>query len=129
MLTFFVDTLRLYSLTKAVLCSFLRVTQTCKKCLKTHVWESQPYIGKTLAGNLFVSVAILFVGALPAQALRMFKVINCCTIGRKTYFRHQRFFLQPAIHFIWTSQQQGFISNFRRERKATTTKNASTEEK
>ena len=106
------------SLTKSVLVSFLRVTQTCKKCLKTRVWDSQPYIGKTLAGNLLVSAAILFVGALPAQALRMFNMLNCCTIGRKTYFRHQRFFLQPTIHSIWTSQQQGLISSFRRERKA-----------
>ena len=106
------------SLTKAVLGSFLRITQTCKKCLKKRLWESQPYIGKTPAGNLLVSAAILFVGALPAQALRMFNVLNCCTIGRKTYFRHQRFFLQPAIHFIWTNQQQGLISSFRCEKKA-----------
>ena len=105
------------SLTKVALGSFLRITQTCNKCMKTRAWESQPYIGKTSAGNLIVSAAILFVGALPAQALRMFKVLSCCTIGRKTYFRHQQFFLQLAIHSIWTSQQQGLMSSFRHERK------------
>jgi hypothetical protein len=65
--------------------------------------SGQPYIGRTPAGNIRLSAAILFVGALPAQALRMFGVLNCPTIGKKAFFRHQSHPLQPAIASIWTS--------------------------
>ena len=41
----------------------------------------------------------------PTQALRVFSVLNCCTITPKTFFRHQSKFLQPAIESVWKQQQ------------------------
>lgn len=91
---------------KIVIGSFLRVIQSCQKCKKTRTWESQPFIGAIPAGNVLTSAAILYAGALPKQALRVFNVLNCCTITPKTFFRHQTRFLQPAIQSIWKQQQQ-----------------------
>ena len=101
------------SIKKTVVGTFLRITQKCKKCFEIRVWESQPYIGKVPAGNVLLSAAILFVGALPARALRLFNVLNCPTISRKSFFRHQSHYLQPAIHFVWKTQQDAMISKFK----------------
>ena len=90
---------------KVVTGSFLRVTQKCLRCHHIWVWESQPYIGNIPAGNIYTSAAILYAGALPTQALRIFKILNCHTISSNTYFRHQKVYLQPAISTVWKSQQ------------------------
>ena len=97
--------------------SFLRITQTCKKCLQTRVWDSQPYIGRIPAGNIMMSAAILFVGALPGQALRLFNVLNCPAISRRTFFRHQSHYLQPAIYSVWKFHQEQLIAQFKTEQK------------
>ena len=55
---------------KVVIGSFLRIIQTCSRCRKILVWESQPYIGKIPAGNILTSAAILYSGALPSKALK-----------------------------------------------------------
>ena len=77
--------------------SFLCVKQICNNCNNKYVWESQPYVGKVPAGNIRISAAILYTGSLPAKALRIFSSLNCATITRKTFFRHQKAFLQLAI--------------------------------
>ena len=107
----------LTSIKKILVGTFLRITQSCKKCLRTRVWESQPYIGKTPAGNILLSAAILFVGALPTRALRWFSVLNCPTISRNSFFRQQSRYLQPAIHSVWTTQQQVLLTRFINEQK------------
>ena len=81
------------------------------------MWESQSYIRRKPAGNIFLSTAILFAGGLPARALRLFHVLNCPTISRKSFFRHQNRYLQPAIHSVWTTQQQALMTKFKNEQK------------
>ena len=61
---------------KVVIGSFLRIIQTCSRCRKIRVWESQPYIGKIPAGNILTSAAILYSGALPSKALKMFHIFS-----------------------------------------------------
>ena len=90
--------------------SFLCITQICSHCNNTYVRESQPYVGKIPAGNIMISAAILYTGSLPAKALRVFSSLNCATITRKTFFRHQKAFLQPAINCIWEKEQEALIN-------------------
>ena len=37
--------------------------------------------------------------------------MNCATITRKTFFRHQKAFLQPAISYIWKEEQEAIINH------------------
>ena len=97
------------SIEKFTIGSFLRIKQICSNCNNNYVWESQPYVGKIPAGNILISAAILYTGSLPAKALRVFSSLNCATITRKTFFRHQKVFLQPAINFIWEGEQKALI--------------------
>lgn len=82
-------------ISKVVTGSYLHITQKCLRCRKKWMWESQPMIGNVPAGNIYTSAAILFAGALPAQALR---ILKCYTISTNTFFRHQKQYLQPAIY-------------------------------
>ena len=95
---------------KATIGSFLRITQICKRCKNEYVWESQPYVGKIPAGNIMISAAILYTGSLPTKALRVFSSLNCATISRMTFYRHQKAFLQPAINYIWDREQDNLIN-------------------
>ena len=62
---------------KVVTGSFLCITQKCLRCRQNWIWESQPTVGNVPAGNIYTSAAILYAGALPAQALRIFRILNC----------------------------------------------------
>lgn len=93
--------------------SLLRVTQTCSRCHSYWIWDSQPMVGNIPKGNITLSAAILFAGALPTKALRIFNILNCCCISPSTFFRHQRQYLQPAISAIWKSNQLALLSNLR----------------
>ena len=98
------------SVNKFVNGSFLRITQTCSKCHRKRVWDSQPFIGNTPAGNLFASAAILYTGSFPAQALRMFRTLKCAMISNSTFFRHQHSYLIPAINTTWERHQNSLFS-------------------
>lgn len=98
------------SIKRHIIGSFLSIKQVCSQCNKTFVWESQPYISNIPAGNLLTSAAILYTGSLPAKALRIFKTLNCATISRVTYFRHQKKFLYPTIHNSWEKNQMLLLS-------------------
>ena len=101
------------SIKRHVIGSFLSIKQACSQCNNTFVWESQPYIRNIPAGNLLISAAILFTGSLPAKALRVFKTLYCATISRKTFFRHQKKYLHPAIHVIWEKNQILLLSKLK----------------
>ena len=97
--------------------SFLHITQTCKKCLQTRVWDSQPYIGGIPADYNYYVSSILFVGAFPGQALQLFNVLNCPAISWRTFFHHQSHYLQPAIYSVWKIHQEQLIAKFKFEQK------------
>ena len=106
------------SIEKVTIGSFLRIKQICRNCSNKNVWESQPYLGKIPAGNIMISAAILYTGSLPAKALRVFRSLNCATIGRKTFFRHQKAYLHPAISNIWEKEQQTLINQLADKKEA-----------
>ena len=35
--------------------------------------------------------------------------MNCATITRKTFLRHQKAFLQPAISYIWKEEREAIF--------------------
>ena len=73
-------------------------------------------IGNIPAGNISLSSAILFAGALPTKSLRIFNILHCCCISPATFFRHQRQYLQPTISAIWISEQLPLLSKLRDEK-------------
>ena len=111
---------KLVDVKKVVTGSFLRVTQKCLRCHQKWVWDSQPTIRNTPAGNVRISAAILYAGALPAKALRIFRILNCHTISLNTFFRHQKQYLQPAISTVWKSQQLALVSSLKDQQKKLT---------
>ena len=111
---------RCTKISKTVIGSFLRLTQSCKSCGCKFAWESQPFIGGTPAGNVLTSAAILYAGVIPAKALRIFRVLKCASISRKTFFRHQCYYLQPAVSHIWGQQQGALLEKMKKEKKKLT---------
>ena len=101
------------SVKKVVIGSYLRIIQTCSKCYRRRTWESQPYIGNIPAGNILTSAAILYSGTLPSKALKMFQILNLSTITRKTFFRHQRQYLQPAVSSVWKRSQELLLTTLK----------------
>ena len=93
--------------------SLLRIKQTCTRCHYKWEWDSQPMCGNIPAGNISLSAAILYVGALPKKALRIFRFLKFCSISTRTFFRHQREYLWPAISSVWNFEQQALLTSLR----------------
>ena len=90
---------------KIVIGSFLRIRQQCASCGQKCVWDSQPMIGRIPAGNIRLSAAILYAGAMPTKVIRVLTFLNCETISTESYFRHQREYLQPTVSTVYKSKQ------------------------
>ncbi|XP_070567634.1 uncharacterized protein [Ptychodera flava] len=90
--------------------SLIHVHQKCHKCGHVRSWTSQPYLGKMPAGNLLLSGAILFSGCMVTQCLRLFDFMNMSCIGKSTFFRHQKYYLQPTIIKVWNDEQATMIN-------------------
>ena len=91
---------------KRVLGTFISVIQKCSSCHFSRLWESQPYTNNIPAGNLHLSTAILVSGSSPAKTLRLLEHLDCAVYSYRTFFRHQRTFLHPAISIIWEEQHR-----------------------
>ena len=90
--------------------TLVKVTRECASCSHNNVWHSQTIINDYPAGNLLMSTGILSAGLLPQKAIRLFEFMNCATISRRTFFRHQKHLLHPAISTVWTNQQFQMLS-------------------
>ncbi|KAI8485833.1 hypothetical protein Bbelb_363850, partial [Branchiostoma belcheri] len=90
--------------------SFLSITQICTLCKHVRTWSSQPFIRNTPAGNLLISAAVLFAGAIPQQALNVFAYFRLHCISARTFFRHQRMILHLAIKNVWSRKQAGMFA-------------------
>ena len=82
------------------------------------MWNSQPCRKGIPIGNILLSAAILYSGALPAKMLLMLKILGCVSITSRTYFRHQRHYLQPAILSVWNKHQAKIIKQLQLEKRA-----------
>ncbi len=98
--------------------TFLCVTVVCGSCHKQTQWDSQPHIGNFPAGNILLSAGILFSGASVSKVLRVLNSIGIVTYNKRTFFRHQKFLLIPAIEKVWETQQDRYLSVLRLEDRA-----------
>lgn len=97
--------------------TFLQIHQPCSSCGFVYTWDSQPCTKTTPAGNILLSAAILYCGALPAKTLRVLQVLGCASITRRTYFRHQRQYLQPSILSVWSKHQAESMKELKKEKR------------
>jgi len=82
----------------------IAVTQTCKACGNEWRWWSQSKIGDIPAGNLLLSSAILFTGALPRKTLQVLRVMGVMVISPATFFNHQKKYLHTVVQRVWEKQ-------------------------
>lgn len=94
-----------------------QVRQQCSSCESMYTWDSQPYIKSTPTGNILLSAAILYSGAQPAKMLRVLKILGCVSISSRTYFKHQRCYLQPSISLVWNKHQEEIMKQLKREKR------------
>ncbi|KAK3107593.1 hypothetical protein FSP39_017919 [Pinctada imbricata] len=81
--------------------TMVKINQECGSCSFERSWFSQPSTGGKPICNLLMSAAILFSGSSPSKALKLFQFMNVAAISFNTYISHQRYFLYPAIGFMW----------------------------
>ena len=90
--------------------SFICIKQICSHCGHTWKWMNQPLVKDTPAGNLLLSAAILFSGSTPSKVLHMLSHLNMAGIKERTFFDHQRKYLEPAILSVWTDTQTKLLN-------------------
>ena len=105
------------SVAKQVIGTYLKVVQTCKSCNYKRSWESQPIINNTPAGNILLSGAILFSGALPTLTIRVLRNMNCATIVPRTFYNHQKKFLTQAVSSIWLKHQTDITESLKKSKR------------
>ena len=91
--------------------SLVKISQHCLACDNTRVWYSQPFVGGIPAGNLLISTAILFSGAIPGKTLRIFSFMNMACISMSSFMNYQRSYLHPAIQHVWKRYQDYHIQD------------------
>lgn len=80
-------------------------------------WESQPIINNTPAGNILLSGAILFSGALPTLTIRVLGNMNCATIVPRTFYNHQKKFLTQAVSSVWLKHQTNITESLKKSKR------------
>ncbi|PIK35597.1 hypothetical protein BSL78_27577 [Apostichopus japonicus] len=93
--------------------SLIRISQVCRDCSRHSTWTSQTFVSGIPLGNLILSASILFTGARPHQALKIFNNMKCPVHNVRTYMRHQRQWLQPVIQHVWLKKQAEIFSGLK----------------
>ena len=94
-----------------VIGTLIHITQKCSSCSFIRFWQSQPYINKMPAGNLLLSAAILFSGAMISQTLRIFEILKMECFSRVTFHKHQKNYLIPVVIKKWKEEQEHVIQS------------------
>ncbi|XP_078363789.1 uncharacterized protein LOC144648008 [Oculina patagonica] len=94
------------------------VTSTCTNTScgrKDTVWKSQPNMPGTKipAGNFLLCMAILLSGSSASKVLQLFQHMGVACFSLKTFFKHQREKLFPAVHLYWKSYQEKLINKLK----------------
>ena len=90
--------------------TFVSIKQECSHCGFIWTWNNQPFIKDTPAGNILLSAAILFSGSTPAKVFHLLSHFNVACIKERTFFDHQKKYLEPAIITVWNSEQSTLLS-------------------
>ncbi|XP_063058166.1 uncharacterized protein LOC134451587 [Engraulis encrasicolus] len=90
--------------------TFVMVQQHCQYCQHSRRWSSQPVLGSTPAGNLQLAAAIYINGASFTNTEKIFKTMNLKMLSYKTFQRHARMYIEPAIVHKWRTTQDGLLA-------------------
>ncbi len=95
----------------------VKVYQSCITCGKDcWKWRSQPYVlGRYPAGNILLSLGTLAAGASISKLLLVFKHFNLASYTARTFFRHQKQFLFPAIIHHWEKYRESLLAELHGE--------------
>ncbi len=95
--------------------TMVTVIQNCKQCGdSSFVWQSQPLIfNRQPAGNLLLSFAVLMAGSTISRTLLIFHHMGLSAISARTFFRHQRKWLFPAVLTYWRNYQEKFLNQLK----------------
>ena len=94
--------------------TMLTVKSSCSTCGGTHIWKSQPLLGKFPAGNI-LSFAILTAGASIGKIILVFKHMGLLCYSEATYYYHQRHLLFPSIVKFWNTYQDKILKSLDRK--------------
>jgi len=93
--------------------TFIAIKQHCSHCEHRRLWTSQPRIKDTPAGNILLSAAILFSGATPGKILRVLNHMKVACFTDRTFYYHQRRYLEPAVVSVWEVKQSTLLTQCR----------------
>ena len=93
--------------------TFIAIRQSCVHCGHQRLWSSQPHIQDTPAGNILLSSAILFSGGTPGKILRVLSHMNIACFTARTFYNHQRRYLDPAVISVWKTKQSTLLDQCR----------------
>ena len=90
--------------------TIVQVLQTRDKCNNSFKWSSQPLLlGKHPARNILLRFATLAGGASITQMLLVMKHMGVSCYKARTFFRHQKKFIFPAILYHWKNYQENML--------------------
>jgi len=87
----------------------------CRRCHRSTMWHSQPYLGTIPAGNILLSAAIMFSGAAVKKTLQVLHQMGVAVTSTRTYFRHQKEILQDAVRHVWKDHQEALFAGLQAE--------------
>ncbi|KAI4800031.1 hypothetical protein KUCAC02_016568 [Chaenocephalus aceratus] len=92
--------------------TMITVEQYCRFCDTTSSWTSQPgdQEGLIAEGNISLSCAILYAGAVPHKVIRVLNFWGVQTYSKETYFYHQKQYLHGAVRRVWEKQHSVNLS-------------------
>ena len=93
--------------------TFISVKQHCSHCEHKRLWSSQPRIKDTPAGNILLSAAILFSGATLRKILRVLSHMKVACFTERTFYHHQKRYLEPAVISVWEAKQSTLLAQCR----------------
>ena len=95
--------------------TMVTVKQSCTKCIKGYVWNSQSFMpqGKYPAGNVLLSFAVLMAGASISKICLVFRHMGLCVYSPRTFFSHQRLFIFPTVIHHWESYRAALVSKLK----------------
>ncbi|XP_067310591.1 uncharacterized protein [Pseudorasbora parva] len=95
--------------------TFLRVEQNCPHCEFFRIWNSQPIIGFTPAGNLQLTAAVYISGASFFKLEKIFQAMQLQLYKYSTFRRLARKCIEPAIVHRWKAMQDATLEQLRQQ--------------
>ena len=95
--------------------TMVTVIRHCSHCENPFTWRSEPFVlGRYPAGNMLLSFAVLLAGASISKVLLVFKHMGLSIYCIRTYFKHQKKFIYPAILHYWETYRASLITQLKK---------------